>query len=84
VSFSNDRDRIRDKLSWNSSREWVAGPSSCRGQSSERGSLLWDQRLAQPGTDREHHNRIVDQERMLLQQAQQIGRSGFGKAFKLV
>ena len=43
-----------------------------------------DQRLAQPGADGEHHDRVVNQERMLLQQAQHLGRGRFGQPFKLI
>src|ERR1035438_4192814 len=43
-----------------------------------------DQRLAQPGANGEHHNSIMNQKLMLLQQAQQIGRSRFGQPFKLI
>src|ERR1035438_7458717 len=43
-----------------------------------------DQRLAQPGANGEHHDSIMNQKLMLLQQAQQIGRSRFGQPLKLI
>ena len=43
-----------------------------------------DQRLAQPGAAGKHHHGIVNQKQMVLQQAQQIGRSRFGQPFKLI
>ena len=43
-----------------------------------------DQGLAQPGADGKHHDGIMNQKLMLLQQPQQLGRSRLGQPFKLI
>ena len=43
-----------------------------------------DQRLAQPGAVAEHDDRVVNQERVLFEQTEKIGRRRFSQPLELV